>query len=248
MSGADASRRERDHFDGVIEAEGGFDPFPPRGWETLRGCYEEMVGTTAVDLLLDIGCGTGSADPIYRDRFRKRVGIDLSPAALHQAQHRFPDDEHLRADACRLPCPDSSVDVVAFSSVLHHIPDFPDALREAHRVLRPGGAVFAFDPNLLHPAMALFRHPKSPLYTAAGVSPNEKPLLPSALRSAFTAAGFTDLRQHAQADIPYREVAPPVLNALLRVYNLLDHAMHLSGAGRWLGSFVVTAARRPLQA
>ena len=37
-----------------------------------------------------------------------------------------------------------------------------------------------------HPAMALFRHPKSPLYSRNGVSADERPLLPRALRRYWT--------------------------------------------------------------
>src|SRR5262249_12950872 len=136
-------------------------------------------------------------------------------------------------------------DVVAFSSVLHHMPDFPAALAEARRVLRPGGRAFAFDPNLLHPAMALFRHPRSPLYTAAGVSPAERPLAPRALRAAFQAAGFVRLRQRGQSDIPYRSVAPKLLNAAIGAYNACDRLWERVGLGRWFGTFVVTCGCKP---
>src|SRR5437667_81934 len=78
------------------------------------------------------------------------------------------------------------------------------ALTEAARVLRPGGWAFAFDPNLLHPAMLLFRHPRSPLYNSRGVTPDERPLHPRVLRDDFAAAGFAGLGQRCQSDIPYR--------------------------------------------
>jgi SAM-dependent methyltransferase len=195
--------------------------------------------------VLDVGCGTGQSRQLYIEHAKSYVGIDLAGRAIELARRRFPKDTWDCSDARRLPFPDASFDVVAFSSVLHHIPDFPTALREGWRVLRPGGHAFAFDPNLLHPAMALFRYPKSPLYTSHGVSPNEAPLLPVRLRSAFSESGFVSVRQRAQSDLPYRQVAPRLLNACLSAYNLADHWFERLGFGRWFGTFVITAGRKP---
>ena len=193
--------------------------------------------------LLDVGCGTARSREVYDERVEWYVGLDLSLGALLRARQRA--STLTRGDATRLPFADGSFDVVAFSSVLHHLPDRPAALREARRVLRPGGWVFAFDPNLLHPAMALFRHPASPLYSSAGVSPDERPLLPRRLRDEFRAAGFALVAQRCQSDIPYRAVAPRLLHALLALYNRLDWLWEKSGAGRFFGTFVVTWARNP---
>lgn len=112
-------------------------------------------------------------------------------------------------------------------------------------MLRPGGLLFAFDPNVLHPAMALFRHPSSPFYNAEGVSPHERPLLPSVLRREVQTAGFVNVAQRAQSDIPYRAVAPRRLNAILGAYNRLDRLWELSGLGRWFGTFIVSWGRVP---
>src|SRR4029079_6684875 len=115
----------------------------------------------------------------------------------------------------------------------------------AYRVLRPGGRAFAFDPNLLHPAMALFRHPARPGYIAEGVSPNERPLLPPVLAQAFRRAGFRRVRQRAQSDIPYRKVAPRRLNAALSAYDVADRIWQQVGLGRWFGTFILTCGRKP---
>lgn len=151
----------------------------------------------------------------------------------------------MQADACRFPFGSATFDLVAFSSVLHHLADRRSALAEALRILRPGGWAFAFDPNLLHPAMLLFRHPLSPLYSADGVSPDERPLMPSALRREFRQAGFAAIGQRCQSGIPYRAVAPQRLDALLPLYNRADRWWEKVGLGRWFGTFVVTWARKP---
>jgi SAM-dependent methyltransferase len=235
--------RDAEWFDAVVEDGGAFDPFAERGWVTLARAFAKMVPAPAGARLLDVGCGTGSSRTIYA-RAGRYVGVDHSFAAVRFARGTRTEDAWLGGDALQLPFADRSFDIVAFSSVLHHIADRTGALREALRVLRPGGSVFAFDPNLLHPAMALFRHPSSPLYRPEGVSPEERPLLASELARSFREAGLTDVRQRAQADIPYRQLAVGALNRLLPLYNAADWLMERIGIGRWLGSFVLTAARR----
>jgi ubiquinone/menaquinone biosynthesis C-methylase UbiE len=236
--------RDGQYFDRLVEEAGDFNPFTDRGWETLARRFQAAVPGTEKLRVLDVGCGTGRSQRIYRERSSLYAGIDLSLSALRLARRRF-DGSWLQADALRLPFRPESFDVVAFSSVLHHVPDRRAALAEAFRVLRPGGWAFAFDPNLLHPAMLLFRNPRSPLYNPEGVSPDERPLLPRVLREDFQAAGFARIGQRCQSDLPYRAVAPKGLDALLPLYNRADWLWEKVGLGRWFGTFVITWGRRP---
>jgi ubiquinone/menaquinone biosynthesis C-methylase UbiE len=240
-----ARQRESDYFDTRVEAEGDFNPFAERGWDTLARRFREMVPLTAPVCLLDVGCGTGQSRRLYLDGCWRYVAVDLSLGALRKAAGRFPASAWIRSDAAQLPFADRQFDVVAFSSVLHHIENFALPVREGLRVLRPGGYAFAFDPNLHHPAMALFRCPRSLTYTPKGVSPNERPLAPGQLRRVFETSGFEAVRQRCQADIPYRAVTPKPLNALLGAYNACDRLIELCGLGRWLGTFVITVGRKP---
>ncbi len=240
-----SSARDREYFDRLVSETGDFNPFSDRGWETLGLRFAGVAAGARALRVLDVGCGPGQSRRIYAAHARIYVGIDLSHAALHVARSRNAQSAWLQADARQLPFADNSFDVVAFSSVLHHVPDMKPVLASARRVLRPGGLIFAFDPNLLHPAMLLFRHPGSPLYRAAGVSPDERPLRPGVLRHAFDAAGLEDVGQRCQSDIPYREVAPKLLNSLLAAYNAVDWVWEKTGLGRWFGTFVVTWGRKP---
>jgi len=236
------SSAERQYFDDLAARHGGFDPFTPAGWEVLRDAFRRLITVPQRGAMLDIGCGTGASLQIYEGNFQTYTGVDLSPASIEIATGRFPQHAWLVADACRLPFADDSYDFVAFSSVLHHIPDFGRALVEARRVLKPGGVVFAYDPNLMHPAMAALRHPKSPLYLAEGVSPNERPLTARELRTAFEAAGFRSIVQRGQSGISYRYAAPRLVRALLSAFNVVDRVWEQVGIGRWFGTFLLTGA------
>jgi SAM-dependent methyltransferase len=231
---------DRAHFDRHAREEGEFDPFTAAGWAQLARHFSRAVPVVRGARLLDVGCGSGASRAVY-PRDGSYIGLDLSLGGLA----RTAGMPVVQADAFELPFAAESVDVVAFSSVLHHLPDRAPALQEAHRVLRPGGHVFAFDPNLHHPAMALFRHPRSPFYRAAGVSPTERPLPPIQLFSSFLAAGFHTLGQRALSGISYRHVAPPLLRRLLPLYNPLDRLWETLGLGRRFGTFVLTWGTKP---
>jgi len=240
------AQRQAEYFDGLVVNQGTFNPFADSAWRRLADRFEEWVPPTAAMALLDVGCGTGASHAIYRGRATRYVGIDLSARSIEAAREREPNVEWQTADACALPFSDGTFDVVAFSSVLHHIPDFERAVREAARVVRPGGAIFAFDPNLLHPGMLLLRHPKSPLYMREGVTEDECPMLPSKLRRGFSAAGLAEIRQRAMSGLAYREVGPRAVNSALGLFNAVDWAWEAVGLGRLFGSFVLTFGRRPM--
>jgi ubiquinone/menaquinone biosynthesis C-methylase UbiE len=236
---------EGEYFDRLVGETGEFNPFEDRAWDALAARFASVTNGTGPLQVLDIGCGTGASKRIYAARASVYVGVDLSLGALRAARARHRDNAWLQADGTRLPFRDGSFDVAALSSVLHHVPDMTAMLSAARRAVRPGGLVFAFDPNVFHPAMALFRHPSSPAYCAEGVSPHEQPLRPKVLRTAFPNAGLTAVGQRCQSDLPYRAVAPKGFHQWLRAYNTADWVWEHIGAGRWFGAFVITWGRRP---
>ena len=243
-AGRSTRRIEASFFDRLIEKQGRFDPFSPQGWQTLESHFVACVRQQDAELL-DIGCGTGASRQIYRNHVRRYVGIDLCARAVRQARREHPDTSWMVADATSLPFAEACFDVVAFSSVLHHVPDFAVALEEAFRVLRPGGVVFSFDPNLWHPAMALLRHPQSPLYQSHGVSPNERPLTERQLRKAFLSAGFPAPCVEAHSGIGYRELPVRSLAPFVRWFNSVDLLVERVGLGRAFGTFLIGSARKP---
>lgn len=99
---------------------------------------------------LDLGCGPGHAALALAPRVAELVAVDLSEAMLEQAR-RLASERGVanarfeRADAESLPFPDASFDVVTSRHCAHHFPHPERALREAARVLRPGGRFVLVD-------------------------------------------------------------------------------------------------------
>ncbi|HZE34175.1 MAG TPA: class I SAM-dependent methyltransferase [Actinoallomurus sp.] len=85
---------------------------------------------------LEIGCGTGAHAATVRDLGRTPVGIDLSAGMLRHAKDRLPT---ARTDAEHLPIRSGSVGAAIAMMVHTDMPGYPAVLREAFRVLRPGG-------------------------------------------------------------------------------------------------------------
>lgn len=93
--------------------------------------------------LLEVGCGMGTDLLQFARGGAKVTGVDLTPRSIETSrQHLSLYDERgdfAVADCERLPFDDASFDVVYSNGVLHHTPDTEGAVREIHRVLRPGG-------------------------------------------------------------------------------------------------------------
>jgi len=103
--------------------------------------------------VLDCGCGPGTITVGLASRVAPGdvLGIDRDAkpfaTAITAAQEAGVPNVHFEAgDILNLSCRDASVDVVHFSCVLIHLPAPLDALKEAWRVLKPGGIVSVREP------------------------------------------------------------------------------------------------------
>ncbi|HEY2174885.1 MAG TPA: class I SAM-dependent methyltransferase [Mycobacteriales bacterium] len=95
----------------------------------------ELLGTGSGSCL-EIGCGTGVHAERVRELGWTPVGVDISAGMLRHARGRLP---FAQADAERLPLRGGSMTAVIAMMVHTDMPGYPAVLREASRVLRPGG-------------------------------------------------------------------------------------------------------------
>lgn len=129
-------------------------------WNSLRALHvaEERVEAAVLDAVgpgpfhavLDLGTGTGRMIELLAPRAIRAVGIDGSPAMLNIARTQL-DRRGLRnvqlrqGDIYALPVERGGYDLVVIHQVLHYLDDPGRALKEAARVLRPGGRLVVVD-------------------------------------------------------------------------------------------------------
>lgn len=94
--------------------------------------------------ILDIGCGMGGMLPGLA-RYGRAVGFDMSAESLFHCQERGFTELAL-GDGYHLPFADHAFDLVTFFDCIEHIDDDRAVLREASRVVKPGGLVMVTVP------------------------------------------------------------------------------------------------------
>jgi SAM-dependent methyltransferase len=100
-------------------------------------CLRALLGPGG-GVCLEVGCGTGVHAATVRELGWTPVGVDVSAGMLRHARGRL---AIARADAQRLPLRDESLPAVISVMVHTDMPGYLAVVREAARVLRPGGAL-----------------------------------------------------------------------------------------------------------
>jgi ubiquinone/menaquinone biosynthesis C-methylase UbiE len=124
-------------FGSVAEAYERFRPeYPPEVVEWIGDRLDLEPGTTVVDL----AAGTGKFTRSLVTTGARVVAVEPLPEMLAQLEAALPGVEALAGTAESIPLPDESVEAVTAAAAFHWF-DTEPALREIHRVLKPGGAL-----------------------------------------------------------------------------------------------------------
>lgn len=109
-------------------------------WRAAIGDWNDKV-------VVDIGCGPGNIFASLKGKPKLLIGIDVAPKSLEMAK----DLGYLPvlADATNLPFKSGFADIVTLNAALHHCEDMEAVLKEAARLVKPGGMLITdHDPQL----------------------------------------------------------------------------------------------------
>jgi len=177
---------------------------PGRTWEATA---RALIGLQDLGDVLDIACGDGVLSELMTAQARSITGVDISPTLIAAARERLKGDAHvtlIEADMHALPLEPGRFDHVFLMHALAYTRRPQDALREAARVLRPGGrlVVSALNAHTHKATMQAYDH------VNLGIAP-------AALRKLIEQAGLSV----DSCRVTSREERPPyfeVITALAR--------------------------------
>jgi SAM-dependent methyltransferase len=192
-----------------------------RVWDTLcRHFFQRYV--RGDDAVVDLGAGM--CEFINTIRCGRKIAVDPSPAVRRFAG---PDVEVLQTVSTDLGAlADGSVDVVFASNFFEHLPDtdaFLTTLREARRVLRPGGSILILQPNIAAVGGRFWDFLDHSL-----------PLTERTVTEALAVTGF-EIREVRARFLPYTTKSRlPKHPLLVRLYLAIRPAHRLLGGQAWI--------------
>jgi len=131
------------NYEKSLSTTGAFEKF---GQSRIKEIVRFLRKKTKGDFFLDVGCGTGNVLKFATPYFKNAIGIDVSIEMLKTAKKR--ELSGLLADCYKVPFKSNTFDVIACSSLLHHLYDPNQFLLEAYRILKRGGYLYTdWDPN-----------------------------------------------------------------------------------------------------
>jgi ubiquinone/menaquinone biosynthesis C-methylase UbiE len=154
----------------------------------------EYYGKSNPASILDLGAGDGACLSFFRTYFpeAKLYGIDVSELSIEEAAAKnIPDTEVRAYNGTEIPYPDNHFDAILVATVMHHIRfELHESLmKEALRVLKPGGRLFLVEHNPWNPVT---RH----MVNTCPFDEDAVLLKPGYAKKLLRQSGFREVKNH----------------------------------------------------
>jgi ubiquinone/menaquinone biosynthesis C-methylase UbiE len=113
----------------------------------------QMLASEKPGAMLDIGCGPGILVKEVLEMGYRFAGMDLADEMLKEGRERWGENDRISfrvGDVEKIPAPDGSFEALTCLGVVEYLQDFPAAIREMKRVLKPGGVAIVSNHNRVH--------------------------------------------------------------------------------------------------
>ncbi len=132
--------------------------------------FEKYISKHNITLLnssiLDAGCGSGYSSKLISKRFcpKELIAFDYMPEQIEIAKKKNPYAEYYVDDITEINQPNERFNAVFVFEILHHVPNWKQAIDELYRVIKKGGYLFICEVNedgvLFVDKYLKFHHPK----------------------------------------------------------------------------------------
>ncbi|MDG2449186.1 MAG: class I SAM-dependent methyltransferase [Saprospiraceae bacterium] len=109
--------------------------------ESPRKMIYDNANWSQIKTVADLGCGAGYLTEGLADRDVKVTAIDQSQEMLDMMKSKLGEDriDYLKGDGGSIPLEDNSIDLAIANMFLHHVDHPPKTIKEAYRIVKPGG-------------------------------------------------------------------------------------------------------------
>jgi ubiquinone/menaquinone biosynthesis C-methylase UbiE len=247
MENAQNKEAEREFFDNV-NSTSPWVTFDKNGQNKIFSLFREYVKPQKEEVAVDMGCGTGEFSAELHKMGLTVTGLDISQKSIETCKERYTNEIIFRTeDIENTSFDDNSVDIIFFGGILHHFPNREKVFKEAQRILRKGGRIFAFDPN--HYNLIIWTY-RELLGVKTQKTENEVLIKALDIEKELTAAQFSQIIAKSTADMTFsieyfQKLVPFPLYYGGHVYNAIEKGLNIIKPIREkYGSFVITFAKK----
>lgn len=239
--------REMKHFDEFAQEDGyiwwgGKTPAAKKRWERRRDILKDKLDIKKGHKILDVGAGSGDfTEYIAEATTGKEISItalELSKAQVNVGTKKIKDPRvnFVVGSITKMPFADDSFDYVVGNSILHHL-DLDSSFKEIKRVLKPGGQILFFEPNLVNPVVwVLFKI--KPFRKLHGASPDEMAFYRWELKQNIEKHNFKDVSVR-----PFDFMFPLIPEKLFSLTKKIETAVEKTPIHEIGGSLIIRASK-----